>query len=369
MGVRLTSSDIRRAKSASHVLLSPFDYASTDAWRIAANQELRALVEGDTAIFLLLAPPLKAQPAVSAEFSAAELDEYLKIGLDDAGAQRAREMKLVAWNQTGLVAGDWDGYHRDPAVNDWYMPHGLLDGVGIFCPELPGGSAAVLEINRDRYGSERFGDKGLALMTLLIPSFLGGIEMQLRLASHWASLSATIDRSDEALLVFDLNGLNIHSNIAANRVFQGEPQRDRLTIAINTLVKAMALRYLPASKRQPSFSLDATATVSGAQKTYHLRAAYLGLGILRGDTSIVVTVTPAEIGHLTDQEVRQKFDLTNREVQVAHLLARLMSAREIASALGVSLSTARRHTERVLAKLGVHSRREVAAVLRGGLAQ
>jgi DNA-binding CsgD family transcriptional regulator len=36
---------------------------------------------------------------------------------------------------------------------------------------------------------------------------------------------------------------------------------------------------------------------------------------------------------------------------------------EIAAALGISAHTARRHSERVLAKLGVHSRREVARLL------
>ena len=52
--------------------------------------------------------------------------------------------------------------------------------------------------------------------------------------------------------------------------------------------------------------------------------------------------------------------------RVAAVLARRFSNAEIAQALGISPNTALRHTERVLAKLGVHTRLDVAARLRGG---
>lgn len=62
-----------------------------------------------------------------------------------------------------------------------------------------------------------------------------------------------------------------------------------------------------------------------------------------------------------------RFRFTRQESCVALLLALRHSNREIAEALGISLHTARHHTESVLSKLGVHSRREVSAALaRGG---
>lgn len=54
-------------------------------------------------------------------------------------------------------------------------------------------------------------------------------------------------------------------------------------------------------------------------------------------------------------------DLTPREIEVAELLARRRTAREIAKTLEISHSTARRHTEKVLSKLGLHSRTDVEA--------
>jgi PAS domain S-box-containing protein len=48
--------------------------------------------------------------------------------------------------------------------------------------------------------------------------------------------------------------------------------------------------------------------------------------------------------------------LTQREVEVLRLLASGVPTEDIATALGVSRSTARNHIESILAKLGVHSR-------------
>ena len=64
---------------------------------------------------------------------------------------------------------------------------------------------------------------------------------------------------------------------------------------------------------------------------------------------------------LSDAELRARFALTAREVEVTRLLALGRSAREVASTLGLSYYTARHHVEHVLAKLGVRSRAAVAS--------
>ena len=62
-------------------------------------------------------------------------------------------------------------------------------------------------------------------------------------------------------------------------------------------------------------------------------------------------------------ELRAAFRLTRAEARVATLLAERMSNREIARELRVSGHTARKHTERVLSKLGIHSRTKVRGAL------
>jgi DNA-binding CsgD family transcriptional regulator len=62
-------------------------------------------------------------------------------------------------------------------------------------------------------------------------------------------------------------------------------------------------------------------------------------------------------------ELIQRFRLTAREAEVAMLLAQRRTNKEIARALAVTTHTAKRHTERVLGKLGINSRRHVVAAI------
>lgn len=73
---------------------------------------------------------------------------------------------------------------------------------------------------------------------------------------------------------------------------------------------------------------------------------------------------PVELARLPSRDrLRIRFGLTDREAEVAHLLALRWTGKEIARELDVRPSTANRHTESVLRKLGIHSRLEVYGVI------
>ena len=78
---------------------------------------------------------------------------------------------------------------------------------------------------------------------------------------------------------------------------------------------------------------------------------------------ILLTVRSESSSVLDAPSIATRFGLTTRQAQVAILLARGERNDTVAIALGISGSTARRHTEAVLARLSVKSRSEVAAVL------
>ena len=66
---------------------------------------------------------------------------------------------------------------------------------------------------------------------------------------------------------------------------------------------------------------------------------------------------------LTEQALASRFGLTPQEARVALMLADQRSNRDIADRLGISVHTARHHTERVLSKLEIHSRYDVKRVI------
>ena len=78
------------------------------------------------------------------------------------------------------------------------------------------------------------------------------------------------------------------------------------------------------------------------------------------DVSAVVVLRPQPATSSGDQRLR---GLSGREAEVARLIAAGFATKEIAFRLGISCHTARHHTERVFAKLGVRSRASVAALV------
>jgi DNA-binding CsgD family transcriptional regulator len=66
---------------------------------------------------------------------------------------------------------------------------------------------------------------------------------------------------------------------------------------------------------------------------------------------------------LSSADLVRRFGLTRREAEVALALADRQSSAEIAATLGITVNTARRHSERVLEKLDIRSRRDIDNVL------
>lgn len=85
----------------------------------------------------------------------------------------------------------------------------------------------------------------------------------------------------------------------------------------------------------------------------------------RHDWPIAVAVCDGARTSHSESPLRER--LTRRELEVASLVADGAPAKNVAAALSITVHTARRHTEQVFRKLGVHSRAELTqVVLRGG---
>jgi DNA-binding CsgD family transcriptional regulator len=99
---------------------------------------------------------------------------------------------------------------------------------------------------------------------------------------------------------------------------------------------------------------------------FHVTIVLAGNDVAGQDIGAMVMMRRESIAaapQATEQSLAERFGLTPQEARVAMLLAEHRSNRDIADRLGVSVHTARHHTERVLAKLDIHSRYDVRRVI------
>jgi DNA-binding CsgD family transcriptional regulator len=101
---------------------------------------------------------------------------------------------------------------------------------------------------------------------------------------------------------------------------------------------------------------------------YHVTMVMAGTDVAGQDLGAMITIRREVIAsppQVSEHALVRRFHLTPQEARVAILLADQRSNRDIAASLGVSVHTARHHTERVLAKLEIHSRHDVRKAIAG----
>lgn len=183
----------------------------------------------------------------------------------------------------------------------------------------------------------------------------GADEAWPRQSERRTELALLLDVLGEALLLCDLEGRPLHANAALQRLLDtsgGAQLRRELEL--------VARGAAPGCLR-PGASVEREVRI-GAQ-TYRVRRSAVGDGIGGPAAAVLVSLQPVALQPLSDDELRERYALTEREIEVARLLAEGRRNAEIARRLGISPFTARNHTERVLAKLRVSNRAKVAGVL------
>jgi DNA-binding response OmpR family regulator len=72
---------------------------------------------------------------------------------------------------------------------------------------------------------------------------------------------------------------------------------------------------------------------------------------------------PSAVRVLSDAELRERYGLTDRQIDVARRIAEGCTNAELAAQLGLSFFTVRNHAEQVMAKMGVGNRSAIAPLL------
>lgn len=169
-------------------------------------------------------------------------------------------------------------------------------------------------------------------------------------------LYAVLDLLPDALCLTTPAGRTVHTNTMMRRL-----SRSTNGIALSAAI-AEARRSLLATARGGHSRTTRVVTLGGVD---HLVSAF---AVRTPQTGVAVDLVLHFVRALggTDSDastLKAQFGLTTREAEVANLLARGVRNDVLALRLGVTPFTARRHTERVLAKLGVDTRAAAAALL------
>ena len=144
--------------------------------------------------------------------------------------------------------------------------------------------------------------------------------------------------------------------------FPGHAQFNNLLALANQLSEEVADGQAARPERQPR-----RVWIAGQPYVVTAEAVYSRSAHTRNSApQIVVAVIVAPEPEAGATSGVARVGLTARERQVADMLARRLTTAEVAGALGISPHTARHHVQRVLNKLGVTSRRNVAALLSNG---
>lgn len=175
------------------------------------------------------------------------------------------------------------------------------------------------------------------------PSYRPGV------SSDHQPILVLLNRIDQPLTLHTLLGGEIHRNRALSQLLDGDPG------AATGLVRAI-------SRSVRRLLTDPTSHSGESRyRCYDICTVGLPATLLGVRSALAQVHSPPKLP--SGRQICARSNLTEREAEVALLMALGLTGSEIATRLGIKPNTARRHSEQVLLKLGLHSRAAVAVSL------
>ena len=369
MSLTLSAADVAALARTAHLLATPLDYASVDGWRSAVNRGLKQVLAAETASFLLPSAdgPLLYSEEHDAEGLARCEAEHPPPPLPDGTPIWAHMLGVRVATLSDVYGPDLRYYRQSAYYNEFAVLNGAQHTIAALLPLESGAphplSVVSVQLSRPGgrgRGNRDFGARDQMLLQLLLPSLAAGAAAVRQWGLHRAHLLQTVDAIGRAVLVCDLSGRALHQTPALAAMLAG----DRESAALLAAAHRTAAALTAGARSHPGAALSSQSMPSCGVRTgaarYRVWATAHGAPRER-DPLVLVTLERLTPAPPPPAELRRRFGLTPSEARVALLLARGLSNAALVDALGVSASTARRHTEHVLRKLGVHSRAAVAS--------
>jgi DNA-binding CsgD family transcriptional regulator len=365
--IALSKDEHEALRSALAVLLSPLDAIDPDSWRGQVGTAFCELLGADRTVFLIDSPGMAR--IYSEDYPQKTLDAYAGYySAIDITAQRRDALGIEVWNFATLHGAEMREFRKSEIYRDFLLPNGVHDSMGITVRMNGTVNEATIFCHRDKADTPEFGDRGLALLSLLLPAFKAGVRDLIRYAHQRDNFAAHLDSLTEGIRICDLDGNTIHQNPAFSAVLKGENTTQKIQKGLDDI-----LHLLVSFNRERAGNPEALAgrrvalQVHTHSASYEVRGNFLGRELYGAEPriAIVLQTLPANTA-LSDRALQERYRLTVRELEITRRLAQGQSTKEVAFACGISLHTTRRHTESIFAKLGVRNRSQIGPRLRSG---
>lgn len=308
----------------------------------------------------------------SKEIDAKALQKYPKklfpLGQRYGAWKRAAEHGVA--NRPMIWADHYDAYLNSKYYNEFVVPNKAFGALALSVPlkgadAFSGSTVSQLVLHRSSPSDAPFDKRHLELGRLILPAFRAAVRLHNAFQKQQEDLLDLSTHIDCGVLLYDHRGNLVKSNTILRRLLSEDPQADLVRESIEQLSEGVAELLSESTETLLDSINPLSSAVETKLHTYELRA-YLRSEVVL-DPTVAATLTVHRRNALPDvptSVLMEHFSLTPQQARTAQLLAHRMTNNEIARVLIISPHTARRHTERVLAKMEVDSRFEVRALLR-----
>jgi DNA-binding CsgD family transcriptional regulator len=180
-----------------------------------------------------------------------------------------------------------------------------------------------------------------------------GLALLHRMRAWRGTLGQVCDDMNAGLAIFRRDGVReVARNTRWSELLDEEPERERLLELIRRRLEHTSVSA--DSLREDYWEVE----LSG--RSYRVTAKHAAAGTLLPESGVLVLMDRIGPELPTTRELRVSFGLRGREPQVALLAAEGLSNAAIAQRMRLSAHTVRHYLERVLTRLGLHSRKALA---------
>jgi DNA-binding CsgD family transcriptional regulator len=360
----LAPGDLAHLRTALRLLLSPLEFPDESAWRKAVCEQLLEWVDTD-GVHVVLSTAARNKMVGAGDWSRLDLDRaYVARWHDQMEVDRRRtERRLTVWNRYDLISPS--EFRRTMYFKEFCSAFGNLDSAGAL-HRLPNGDEVLLYFNAKTFEHFRADDKTATVLRLLQPSLAPAIAVLSAFGSTAPDWSG-IDAAGSPVGLLTLDGRLIHATPELASLLAHPRTGPAILHGMGRIAGEM--RRVLAGGSASDTRCRPTRLVASRAGPITVSGSFVDAPSVCRVPLCLVSVTapsptvPPTSALRTTTCLRERFGLTPREAEVALFLARGRRNAQIAAELRCSEHTARRHTERVLLKLGVHSRAEVAAAL------